>query len=113
MVMKRLALIVLVLLLAGCKNKPSEESCKKAIDNMRRLLGTSTYTADTSADVRRCRSRSSHASVDCAGNAKTLDDLHKCEFAHFDTPGEPTPGSGSAPGSAGSGSGSAAGSAAP
>ena len=106
--MKRLALIVL--LLAGCKTKPSEESCKKAIDNMRKLLGTSTYTADTSADVRRCRSRSSHTAVDCAGNAKTLDDLHRCEFAHFDT-SEPGPASGSA-GSA-TGSGSAAGSAAP
>jgi hypothetical protein len=94
MVMKRLALIAL--LLAGC-NKPTEDSCKKAIENMRKLLGTSSYTADISPDVRRCRGGSTQTAVDCAGNAKTKDALAKCEFVHFDM--NPGSGSGSAVGS--------------
>ena len=98
--MKRLALIGF--LLVGC-NKPTEESCKKAVENMRKLMGTNSYTADIAPEVRRCRGGSTKTAVDCAGNAKTIDDLHKCEFVHFDKLGAGS-------GSAGSGS---AGSAAP
>src|SRR5262249_4115850 len=51
MVMKRFAFF---LLLAAC-NKPSEESCKKAIENMRKLMDTASVTQDIEPYVRRCR----------------------------------------------------------
>jgi hypothetical protein len=100
---------------AGC-NKPSEESCRKALANMRVLLHTDNATENTDAegDVRRCKGGSSKKAVECAIAAKTLDDLRKCGFtkvpdtapgtAPAPTPAPtPAPGSGSAP-AAGSGS---------
>jgi hypothetical protein len=77
--MKALVL-VLVVLAFGC-NKPSEENCKKAVENMRELLGTDNgVSSDTTAAVRSCKGGSTKASVDCAIAAKTVEDLEKCEF---------------------------------
>jgi hypothetical protein len=95
MVMKRLA-FVLSLVAAGC-NKPSEEDCTKAIENMRKLMGTSNGIDDLAPAIRRCRSGSTKESVQCAGNAKSRAELVACKFAHFDE----------APAGTGSGSGSA------
>ena len=76
-----LALAVAVVAAGGC-NKPSEENCRKALANMRSLLGTDSAmgNTDTAGDVRRCVGGSSRKAVDCAINAKTLDELRACEF---------------------------------
>lgn len=79
--MKRLAMIAFVVL-AAC-NKPSEDSCRKALQNMQKLLGTATASADASAldgEVRRCRGGSSKESVECAISAKTEEELKGCNF---------------------------------
>jgi hypothetical protein len=79
MVMNRAAIVLILLL--GC-NKPSEESCRKAISNMRGLLGTESATtnSDSEGDVRRCKGGSSKAAVECAAAATTIEELEKCEF---------------------------------
>jgi len=65
----------------GC-DKPSEDSCKKAIANMQFLLGTEHLTEgqDMQGEVRRCKGGSSKEAVECAIAAKTLDQLKACEF---------------------------------
>ncbi len=88
-------------------NKPSEESCKAAIENMRKLMGTASYAADITPYIRSCRGGSTKVAVDCAIKAKTREELSACSFAHFD---DLAPPAGSASGSA-SGSGSGSGSA--
>jgi hypothetical protein len=100
MVMKRFAIVVVLSsLFAVACNKPAEEDCKKAIENMRKLMGTDTNPTDIMPSVRRCRGGSSKDAVACASNAKSLAELEACGFAKFD---EAPAGSGS--GSAGSGS---------
>jgi hypothetical protein len=85
MVMKklvtRLGLIASLVLGIGCE-KPSEDSCKKAIANMQHLLGTEHLNEgqDMQGEVRRCKGGSSREAVDCAIAAKTLDELRKCDF---------------------------------
>lgn len=102
--------IVFALGLAGVMacNKPSEESCKAAIENMRKLMGTASYAADITPYIRSCRGGSTKAAVDCAIKAKTREELSACSFAHFDDLAPAGSGSGSGSGSSsGSGSGSA------
>jgi len=81
--MKALAVLLvmpIVMMNAAC-NKPSEENCKKAVENMRELLGTNDgVTADTTSAIRSCKGGSSKAAVECAIAAKTVEDLEKCEF---------------------------------
>ncbi len=106
--MKRLASIVvvgLVTLTAAC-NKPSEDDCRKALVNMRKLMGTGNSNEDLMPAIRSCRGGSTRESVQCAIDAKTRDDLAACKFAHFDEQSGSGSGSGSGS-SAGSGSGSA------
>ena len=78
MAMKRLALLVL---LVAC-NKPSEENCRKAIDNMEHLMGTEslTQTGGVEGEVRRCKGGSSKEAVECAMKATTLEELEHCDF---------------------------------
>jgi len=73
--------LVLLLLFAACE-KPSEDSCRQALANMRDLLGTdSTLGAgDIESSVRRCKGGSSKKAVECAAKAKSLDELEQCEF---------------------------------
>jgi hypothetical protein len=82
--MKALAIasvVALGALLAAACNKPSEDSCKKAIENMRELLGNDTGVGtDTTSAVRACRAGSTRESVECAVSAKTVEDLEKCAF---------------------------------
>ena len=107
--MKRLVRPLLVAaatlaLAAGC-NKPSKDSCRKAIENMRVLMGTEKLNSDVEGEVRRCNGGSSKPAVECAIKATTLDQLRDCKFMHV--PGKAAPlAPAPAPGSAGSGSAS-------
>jgi hypothetical protein len=95
MVMKRLVFALAAVFAIGC-NKPDEDACKKAIENMRKLMGTQGYATDLAPAIRRCRSASSKEAVACASGAKSRADLEKCGFAHFDeTPAKAPEGSGS------------------
>ena len=87
--MKRLGLALMFVL--GC-NKPSEENCRKALDNMEHLLGTESLATpgQIEGEVRRCKGGSSKEAVECAIKATTLAELEKCDFY------KPTKGSGSA-----------------
>jgi len=73
--------LVLLLLFAACE-KPTEDSCRQALANMRDLLGTDNAlgAGDIESSVRRCKGGSSKKAVDCAAKAKSLDELEKCEF---------------------------------
>ncbi len=111
--MKRLIVaLVAVYTLAAC-DKPSEGDCKKAIANIRALLGTDKMTDDageTAAWVRSCRGSAKKSTVHCAMEASTIDQLKRCGLLKA-TDFEGTEiGTGSA---SGSGSGSASGSAPP
>ena len=134
--MKRLFPLFALVLVVGC-NKPSDEMCRKAIRNMRTLLGTDSATSQTdlSGDVRRCKGGSTKKAVECAAKAATVEELRACDFMTVPhkqptgssepagsgaTSGSATPpagsgsattGSAGAPTMAGSDSGSAAGSA--
>ncbi|MEZ4362387.1 MAG: hypothetical protein R3B48_19515 [Kofleriaceae bacterium] len=88
-------------LIVGC-NKPTEENCRKALANIRHLLGTERLSqAQTSVEgeVRRCRGGSRRESVECAMNAKTLEELRACNLidipadASAPTAKEPAPAS--------------------
>ncbi len=67
----------------GC-SKPSEDDCRKALANMQSLLGTEfvSKNEDIQGEVRRCRGGSSKKAVECAIQAKSLDDLRACDFMH-------------------------------
>lgn len=72
--------LVAALATAGC-DKPTEEQCRKAVENVRRLTGTtqSDFGADPEAAMRSCRGNASKKSVLCIIEAKTVADLTKCE----------------------------------
>jgi len=77
---KRILLALTMVALVGCK-KPSEGDCKRAIANIRALLGTDKLTEDSgqnSAWVRSCRGSAKKESVQCAMEASTLDQLKRC-----------------------------------
>jgi hypothetical protein len=81
MAMTRVVLIGVVLLAAaGCSTKPSEESCEKAVNNIRKLTGQSNTDvgADKRAAVRSCRAQSSKDKVECMVEARTVEELDKC-----------------------------------
>jgi len=101
--MIRVALLALIGCLAlGC-NKPDEASCKKAIDNMRRLMGTDNLSDNNkiSGEVRRCKGGSSKKAVQCAIDAQTYEQLRACGFGKLP---ETLPTSGNGSGSAAMGS---------
>jgi len=109
--MKRFARPLLVAALAlavGC-NKPSKDECRKAIENMRVLMGTEKLNSDVEGEVRRCNGGSSKPAVECAIKATSLDQLRDCKFMHV--PGKAAPVAPPAPvGLPGSGSAAPAGS---
>lgn len=92
--MKRFLFALAAVLAVAC-NKPDEDACKKAIENMRKLMGTQGYATDLAPAIRRCRSGSSKDAVECASKATSRAQLESCGFAHFDE-AKPTDGSGSA-----------------
>jgi hypothetical protein len=76
--MRILPLVVLVLSLAGCE-RPREEDCQAAIDNMHRILGNKQpEPAETAAEVRRCRAYSKNKTVACFKAAKNQAELDAC-----------------------------------
>ena len=91
-----LALVSLGSLLGTACNKPTEESCKAALSNIQHLLGTDSLTssADQSPAIRRCRGASKRDAVQCAIDAKNLDQLQQCSFFR-DVAGQVGGGSGS------------------
>lgn len=82
MVMKRFLLVAITLVGAGACNKPSADSCRQAIGNMQKLLGTdvAAKNSDIEGDVRRCRGGSSQEAVACAIKASSLAELKACDF---------------------------------
>ncbi|MEJ7600968.1 MAG: hypothetical protein WKG01_23885 [Kofleriaceae bacterium] len=77
-----LGLVVAAGLLAACE-KPTEQSCRAALSNVRALYKTNTVEAKsetTAGDVRRCVGGSSKKAVECAVNAKTITELEACNF---------------------------------
>lgn len=90
--------VALAALLAGC-NKPSEENCRKALSNIRHLLGTehlSQASQSVEGEVRRCRGGSKRASVECAMKATTIDELRACKLMEIPASLDSGSGSGSA-----------------
>ncbi|MCG8424944.1 MAG: hypothetical protein MJE77_44235 [Proteobacteria bacterium] len=69
---------------AAC-DKPKEDDCKLALNNIRKLYGTETddVGADMSAMIRTCRGSASPESVRCFIDAKKKEDLQKCEGDTF------------------------------
>jgi len=78
--MKRFALVLGLVVLAGACDKPTEENCRKALTNMRALLGTESPEADKEGDVRRCKGGSTKKTVECAMNATSIEQLQACGF---------------------------------
>ena len=100
MVTVQIAGLVGIFATAAC-NKPSPESCRKAILNIQVLLGTdkSLGNFDLEGEVRRCRGGSTRKNVECATNAASIEQLRKCDGWQSAT----YQGSGSAAGSAAAG----------
>jgi hypothetical protein len=84
MAMKRFAVVLVLVVLAGACDKPSEENCRKALANVRTLLGTNNPTLDTEGDVRACKGGSSKKTVECAMNATSREQLKACGFFKAD-----------------------------
>jgi hypothetical protein len=117
MVMTRFTLFAFALGFAAATaacNKPSEEDCRKALTNMRELIGSegAIANADVEGDVRRCKGGSTRKAVKCAMEAKTLADLRACDFMKVPDKAGEDAGSAAPAGSAAAGS-AAAGSATP
>lgn len=69
-----------LVVLAGC-DKPSERDCRRAIGNIRKLMGTSQMTLADGQDaawLRSCKGAAKKKSVMCAIDATTTDQLKAC-----------------------------------
>lgn len=66
--------------LVSC-NKPSEDACQKAIDNIQKITGieNSAGAPDSAAAVRKCRAQASKTAVQCMIDAKTIENIAACE----------------------------------
>jgi hypothetical protein len=64
---------------ASCGGKPTDDECRQAIANMQRITNMSDQNLNIEAEVRRCRSTASKATVSCLTAAKTEADLKGCE----------------------------------
>jgi len=73
-----LLLLSLLLSAAACE-KPTEADCQKAIDNINRIHGQPADVKESAPMVRKCRSSSKQAAVQCTIAAKTKEDLAACE----------------------------------
>jgi hypothetical protein len=78
--MKRFAVVLGLLMLVGACDKPSEENCRKALANVRSLLGTQSPEADLAGDVRRCKGGSNKKTVECVMKATSIEQLKDCGF---------------------------------
>jgi len=76
----RILSVFAVVALAAC-DKPSESDCRRAIENIRALLGTDKLTEDsgqTAAWIRSCVGSAKKTSVRCAMEASTVEALQRC-----------------------------------
>ena len=80
--MKRILLLLAISGAVAACDKPTADECKGAIENMQKLLGTTTAsaTADVQGEIRRCRGGSSKTAIQCASAAKTVEELKACQF---------------------------------
>ena len=97
----KLRILSLLSLLAVCAlaacDKPSATDCKKAIANIRVLLGTDKLTDDagqSAAWVRSCQGSAKKSSVKCAMEASTVDQLKRCGLLKAEDLEAPAEGSG-------------------
>jgi hypothetical protein len=60
--------------------KPKEDDCKRAVDNIRKLYGTDSFAQGVppQAAVRSCRGSATTESVRCIATAKSLEELNAC-----------------------------------
>jgi hypothetical protein len=67
-------------LVSSC-NKPTEDACQKAIENIQRVTGieNSAGAPDSAAAVRKCRAQASKEAVACMTSAKTIAEIAACE----------------------------------
>lgn len=75
-------LAALLLTLTACNAKPSEAECRKAIDNINKIVGvenTANIERDIEINVRRCRAEWSRKSVKCMQTKTTPEGLAECE----------------------------------
>ena len=73
------ALALVLALDVGCSRQPTEADCRKAIENIDRVTAREADAAEQAAAVRKCQSSASRSAVSCWQNAKTPDDLERCE----------------------------------
>ena len=59
-------------------NRPSSSSCKKAYENMTRVLGSREDPVEANSFVRSCRGNGTKKSVKCIIAAQSKEDLTKC-----------------------------------
>ena len=74
--------LVLALALTPACNRPSEDECRRAVDNIQRINeigGRLDDTAGAEAAVRKCRAQGTKETVQCWLAAKTAADLESCE----------------------------------
>ena len=62
----------------GC-NKPTEEDCQKAIDNINKIHGQTIDKKESAPAVRKCRSSSTKEAVACMLAATTKEQVQACE----------------------------------
>jgi hypothetical protein len=60
--------------------KPQEEECQRAVDNIRKLYGTDSFShgVPPQAAVRSCRGSATKESVRCIAAATSLEELNAC-----------------------------------
>lgn len=77
----RRALPLAFLLLAAVPacNRPTEENCRKAIQNIDKVTGRTPEPVDVAAAVRTCRAEASEEAVACWIAAKSPADVEACE----------------------------------
>lgn len=73
--------LALTTALAGCRTKPSDEDCRRAVSNLQRLTGTGQGAAaesETHTAVRSCLGDSTQESARCVGRAETIEQVDAC-----------------------------------
>ncbi len=69
--------------LSGC-HRPSESECRKAILNIRKLHGSEGGTdQEIGAAISACQGNATKKSVTCFADAKSIDELKKCEGSMY------------------------------
>jgi hypothetical protein len=76
--MRFVSLVVLALGLAAC-DRPTEEACQAAMDNMHKVYGTKQPDPqETQSAIRRCRANSTTKTVACFTKAPDIQAFEAC-----------------------------------